>query len=214
MEHGFTLHVVHITGTRMIAQGTDGLSRGILLEGVVRGEDMLSFIDIARTALERHPGLLDYVKSWVDPVLGTSKVLTTKEWFQEGHEITGGKEESKGVWIPRHVADGKSYIFGALTYHCGRRARGMRQGHTQKNGCLPYFLDTPTLLPPLVANVLQTVRFCFQTPTWLTALAILHAQTSLCWYLSPPSHQEPLVSARNAIVGGPGKATAPSAQLL
>ena len=110
MEHGFTLHVVHVAGTRMIAQGTDGLSRGILLEGVVRGEDMLSFIDIARTALGRHPGLLDYVKSWVDPVLGTSKVLTTKEWFQEGHIITGGKEESKGMWIPRHAADGKAYI--------------------------------------------------------------------------------------------------------
>ncbi len=46
MEHGFALHVVHVAGTRMIAQGTDGLSRGILLEGVVRGEDMLSFVDL------------------------------------------------------------------------------------------------------------------------------------------------------------------------
>jgi hypothetical protein len=98
MEHGFTLHVVLVAGTRMIAQGTDGLSRGILLEGVVRGEDMLSFVDIARTALERHPGLLDYVKSLVDPILGTSKVLTTEEWFQEGHGIMGGEEESKGMW--------------------------------------------------------------------------------------------------------------------
>jgi hypothetical protein len=111
MEQGFTLHVVHIAGTRMIAQGTDGLSRGILLEGVVRGKDMLSFVNIARTALERHPGLLDYVKSWVDPVLGTSKVLTTEEWFQEGHGITGDKEKSKGMWIPRHAADGKAYIW-------------------------------------------------------------------------------------------------------
>jgi hypothetical protein len=111
MEHGFALHVVLVAGTRMIAQGTDGLSKGILLEGVVRGEDMLSFVDIARTALERYPGLLDYVKSWVDPVLGTSKVLTTKKWFQEGHRIMGGKEESKGMWIPRHTADRKAYIW-------------------------------------------------------------------------------------------------------
>jgi hypothetical protein len=110
MKHGFALHVVHVSGTRMIAQGTDGLSRGILLEGVVRGEDMLSFVNIARTALERHPGLLNYVKSWVDPVLGTSKNLTTKELFQEGHGITGGEEESKGMWIPRLAADGKAYI--------------------------------------------------------------------------------------------------------
>ncbi len=32
LKHGFVLHAVHVAGTRMIAQGTDGLSRGILLE--------------------------------------------------------------------------------------------------------------------------------------------------------------------------------------
>jgi hypothetical protein len=37
----------------MIAQGTDGLSQGIFLEGVVRGKDMLSFVDLLRTAIER-----------------------------------------------------------------------------------------------------------------------------------------------------------------
>ncbi len=44
MEYELTLLVVHIAGTRMIAQGMDGLSQGIFLEGVVRGEDMLSFV--------------------------------------------------------------------------------------------------------------------------------------------------------------------------
>jgi hypothetical protein len=111
MEHGFTLHVMHVVGTRMIAQGTDGLSRGILLEGVVKGEDMLSFVDLSQTAVERHPEVLVYVKSWVDLVLGTSRVLTIKEWFQEGHGITGGKIGSKGIWIPLHAADGKAYIW-------------------------------------------------------------------------------------------------------
>ena len=32
LDHNLTLHVVHVAGTRMIAQGTDGLSRGIFLE--------------------------------------------------------------------------------------------------------------------------------------------------------------------------------------
>jgi hypothetical protein len=111
MEHGFTLHTVHVAGTRMIAQGTDGLSSGILLEGVVKGEDMLSFVDLSQTAVERHPEVLVYVKSWVDLVLGTSRVLTVEEWFREGHGITGGKIGSKGIWIPLHAADGKVYIW-------------------------------------------------------------------------------------------------------
>ena len=41
MEAGLNLQLVHVAGTRMIAQGTDGLSRGVLLEGVLSGKDML-----------------------------------------------------------------------------------------------------------------------------------------------------------------------------
>ena len=61
MSYRFTLHLVHVAGTRMIAQGTDGLSRASFLEGVARGKDMLSFIDLAQGALERNPPVLDFV---------------------------------------------------------------------------------------------------------------------------------------------------------
>jgi hypothetical protein len=81
IEYDFTLHVVHVASTRMIPQGTDGLSREIFLEGVVRGEDMLSFLDLSQTAIERHPGVLNFVKSWVSPILGEGKVLKPEEWF-------------------------------------------------------------------------------------------------------------------------------------
>ena len=112
MKYGFTLHMVHVTGTRMIAQGTDGLStRGSLLERVVKGEDMLSFVDLSRSAIERHPGLLEFVHSWEEPVLGESRVLSAEEWFQEGHGIIGGSRDSSGIWTPQHATDGKAYIW-------------------------------------------------------------------------------------------------------
>ena len=79
MSIGFTLHLVHVAGTRMIAQGTDGLSRGSFLEGVARGEHMLSFVDLAFNAFERQPALLKFVQSWVEPVLGKVKTLTVEE---------------------------------------------------------------------------------------------------------------------------------------
>ena len=88
----------------MIAQGTDGLSRGIFLEGVVRSEDMPSFVDLSCTAIERHPGVLKVVESWVDPVLGKRKVLTPDKWFREGHGIVGGEKDSTGLWIPLHAS--------------------------------------------------------------------------------------------------------------
>ena len=84
----------------MIAQGTDGCSRGSLMEGVMAGFDMLSFVDLARTALERCGTLIDWLRSWTGrPGL---RALTPEGWFVEGHGIVGGRKDSRGVWIPEH----------------------------------------------------------------------------------------------------------------
>jgi len=34
MDFGLTIHVIHISGERMVAQGTDGCSRGSLKESI------------------------------------------------------------------------------------------------------------------------------------------------------------------------------------
>ena len=61
MAYGMTIHVIHVSGKRMITQGTDGCSRGSLMEGVMTGRDMLLFVDQSCTAMERHPPVLDWV---------------------------------------------------------------------------------------------------------------------------------------------------------
>jgi hypothetical protein len=38
------IHVIHVAGKRMIVQGTDGLSRGSLQDGVMQGDDMLEVL--------------------------------------------------------------------------------------------------------------------------------------------------------------------------
>ena len=40
---GLVLHVIHVAGTRMKDTGVDGLSRGNLLEGILKGEDPITF---------------------------------------------------------------------------------------------------------------------------------------------------------------------------
>jgi hypothetical protein len=52
VEYRLIIHLIHVSGKRMIAQGTDGCSRGVLMEGVMAGQDMLSFVDLAKTAIE------------------------------------------------------------------------------------------------------------------------------------------------------------------
>jgi hypothetical protein len=109
MVYGMTLHVVHISGKRMIAQGTDGCSRGSFMEGIMAGQDMLSFIDLARAAVERHPPVLEWVRSWT----GLPKLLplTPEEWFVEGHGVVGGTLDKRKVWIPIHEPKNKVHLW-------------------------------------------------------------------------------------------------------
>ena len=111
MRGRFTLHIVHVAGTRMIAQGTDGLSRGSFLEGVVVGESMLAYIDLAHSAKQRHPPVVEFIKSCVKPLNKEAKVLGVEEWFVEGHGIIGGEKDAHGIWIPKHARNGMVYIW-------------------------------------------------------------------------------------------------------
>jgi hypothetical protein len=83
-----TIHIIHISGRRVIAQGTEGCSQGLMMEGVMTGMDMLSFIDLGKMAVKCHPPLLDWVR------LGRGRMdlepLTPEGWFEEGHGIRGG----------------------------------------------------------------------------------------------------------------------------
>jgi hypothetical protein len=80
------LHVVHVAGTCMIGQGSDGLSRGNLTEGVMLGRSMTSYVPLSATALERSPNLESWFRSWTGPGL---EVLDSQDWFVRGQGIKG-----------------------------------------------------------------------------------------------------------------------------
>eukprot|EP00956_Cyclotella_meneghiniana_P014413 scaffold21564_cov22-Cyclotella_meneghiniana.AAC.3 len=109
MDHSLILHVIHVSGTRMISRGTDGCSRGVLMEGVMAGKDMLSYIDLDKSAIERSPDLLPWIRSWCGNKQLTP--LTPAEWFQEGHGITGGSLDKHGVWIPNHEPPNQMHLW-------------------------------------------------------------------------------------------------------
>jgi hypothetical protein len=80
------LVVSHVSGLRMIAEGGDGVSRGILNEGVMAGESMLSFIPLNLSAKERSESLVPWIQDWVK---GEVECLEPIDWFQLGHDIRG-----------------------------------------------------------------------------------------------------------------------------
>jgi hypothetical protein len=97
MEYDIILHVVHVSGRRMIAQGTDGLSRADHLEGVMKGtQRMEEYMPLHLDPLERSPELRRWLEDLVRP-LG-AEFLRPEGWFTTGHG------HGTFVWTPPPAA--------------------------------------------------------------------------------------------------------------
>lgn len=105
-EGNVKLHVLWVAGKRMKAWGIDGLSRGDTAEGMMAGEDPLTFIPLSVGANERSDGR---VRAWMDSWLRASEgslgsfawwgsaapVEVTRENLFELHLTQGAR-----IWMP------------------------------------------------------------------------------------------------------------------
>jgi hypothetical protein len=87
MTHNARIVVSHVSGKRMIKEGTNGVSRGQLREGVTAGESMLSFIPSKEDPLDRAPRFKSWIKSWTGEL---AEFLSPEGWFERGHNNPGG----------------------------------------------------------------------------------------------------------------------------
>jgi hypothetical protein len=113
MEGSLSIHVVHVSGSRMIWIGVDGLSRGDHNAGVMAGDAMLSFVPLAQSTAERSPGVLPWVRSWAAPKDASKgvKVLAPTEWC-EPHP--SGRTY---VWLPPPAAAGATIEWLGQSIH-------------------------------------------------------------------------------------------------
>ena len=98
------VNIISVAGMKMIEQGTDGLSRGDLLEGVLNGQRMLSFIPLHLSALDRALSLKNWISSWVGTGRQESiEFLSHKGWFERGHDINGYRVNCDGRKLPTYL---------------------------------------------------------------------------------------------------------------
>lgn len=161
---GCLIHFVHVSGTRMIAQGTDGLSRGDLNEGVMKGDDILEFVPLHLSALERQPKLEGWIRSFVLPARLREEIifLDYEGWFERAHDIVGGSKNADGVWIPEYRE--ATYIWtpppaaAQVAVEQLRRARLKREGST-------HIMILPRLMTPEWRRQLFRVSdLCLELP--------------------------------------------------
>ena len=86
------LHVIHVAGSRLKSWGVDGLSRGDLLEGMMGGQDPLSFIPLAVGANGSSGGRVrEWVDSWWSEWSDVSLTEVGKDEMFELKDMKGGR---------------------------------------------------------------------------------------------------------------------------
>jgi len=96
MRTEMMLHLIHVSGKRMIDSGVDGISRGDHTSGVMDGEDLVSFVPLHLSAFDRSPGL----RPWLEDILDghDANFLSPEGWFN------GADAEGTFVWTPPPAA--------------------------------------------------------------------------------------------------------------
>jgi hypothetical protein len=99
LTHSFSLQVIHVSGKRMQVQGTDGLSRGDLFTGVMRGQPLTHFIPLHQSAVTRSDGIVPWCESWI-PASYLVHDLTPVEWFSVGHGVQSWELNTDHILSP------------------------------------------------------------------------------------------------------------------
>lgn len=113
-ECGGTFYLIHIAGTRMIAQGTDGLSRGDQNAGSMLGRDMLDFVPLHKSALERNSKLKGWLQECSSIPECHTEFLSADRWFE--------RHEPGGVYIWTPPPAGARVAIACLTESIHKRS--------------------------------------------------------------------------------------------
>ena len=138
------VNIIHVAGTRMIEQGSDGLSRGNFTEGSMRGESILNFIPLSESALERSEGLEPWLRSWT----GASDLefLDPVGWFERGHDLVeGGSRNVESHWIPSFESG--TFIWSPPPAAADVAVEELRKARHKRQESTHVFL-VPTLMRP------------------------------------------------------------------
>jgi hypothetical protein len=82
MKGGFKLKIIHVAGTRMIFQGTDGLSRGELQLGSLLDKAACN-VPLHLDPLTRSPALKEWLEDWLGEE--SLDICSPEDWFYRGH---------------------------------------------------------------------------------------------------------------------------------
>ena len=157
LKYGVKILVTHVSGSRMQAQGTDGVSRGNLRDGISLGKEMLEFCPWGKDALKVSPALKAWIMSWAG-----SKVifLSPRDWYLRGQDIAGGSYNEEKYWYPHFVKG--VYIWIPPPAASDACLEELRKARMKRKVSL-HIVVIPRLMTPLWLKQLSKAADCIFT---------------------------------------------------
>jgi hypothetical protein len=159
MKYRCNIVVTHVSGKRMMAQGTDGVSRGHLKEGVSTGEDMMSFIPLNLTAFQRSETLKDWIQSWLG---NQADFLSPDDWFERGHDILGGSNDAIRFWRPK-ICPG-NFVWSHPPAAAAVALEELRRARIKRQDSLHIVIIPRLLKPEWFRQLYKTCDLVFDVP--------------------------------------------------
>lgn len=176
---GVKFNIFHVAGTRMIAQGTDGVSRGYLGQGVMAGESMIGHIPIHISAVSRAPlDLVPWIQSWSGGP-EVSVLLDEAGWFQAGHDIEGWMLGSDGFQRPILAEGRRTYIWAPAPLAAEVAIAELRKARIKRQNSSHVFVCPRLCTTQWVKQLYRSADLVFEVPVGFS-----------CW---PSSMHEPLL---------------------
>ena len=160
MTHGIKFHLIHVAGTRMISQGTDGISRGMLMEGVLAGQAMSSFIPINKGAHLRCEHIVTWIYTWTFPL----KIipLTENEWLWEGHGLSSNLwENCDGMKFPVRNKQLNTFLWSPAPVIAVIALEELRKSRHKRPDLTHIFICPKLMTPSWRKHLLRTCCFSF-----------------------------------------------------
>ena len=174
---GVKVNVFHVAGTRMIAQGTDGVSRGYLGQGVMAGDTMIIHIPIHLSAVERSPtDLVPWIRSWSG---SETIVLDEVGWFQTGHDIVGWSLNFDGFERPIFDQTRKTYLWAPAPLAAEVAIAELRKARIKRQNSAHLFVCPRLCTTQWVKQLYRAADIVFEVPIGIS-----------CW---PTTMHEPLL---------------------
>jgi hypothetical protein len=162
MQVGIKINVFHVAGTRMIAQGTDGVSRGFMGQGVMDGMAMSMFVPIHLSSVERSPlNLVPWIQGWA----GKEAILLNEMgWFQEGHDVEGWKEGMDGIPRPILASTRKVFIWAPAPMAAEVALAEMRKARIKRQRSAHIFVCPRLCTSQWLRHLYKASDFVFEVP--------------------------------------------------